>query len=116
MIPIRFTTIFCPVSVDPRPRSPLAQALAANLVSSITPNFLNSFNFGCNQIYADFTCNGTNELDSVARLTDSEGGAITSWIRLPVSAASRRRQFRKTGELAPTATATTSVGSMARIP
>jgi hypothetical protein len=43
----------------------LAQALSANLVSTLTPNLLNSFTFGFNRIFAEFKCSGLNELDSI---------------------------------------------------
>jgi len=43
----------------------LAQALSANLVSTLTPNLLNSFTFGFNRIFAGFKCSGLNELDSI---------------------------------------------------
>ena len=43
----------------------LAQALAVNLVSSLTPNLLNSFTFGFNRIFAGFKCTGLDVLDSI---------------------------------------------------
>jgi hypothetical protein len=43
----------------------LAQALAVNLVSTLTPNLLNSFTYGFNRIFAGFKCSGLDVLDSI---------------------------------------------------
>jgi Carboxypeptidase regulatory-like domain len=44
----------------------ITQALAANLISSLTTNLLNNFTFGYNRIYGAFKCQGTDVLDSVS--------------------------------------------------
>jgi hypothetical protein len=78
----------------------IGQAAAANLVSSITPNLLNSFNFGWNHIYANFSCTGTNVLDSVAQVDRFGNGSdfvmdpFTSFGCLSLVSDG---QFRKTG-------------------
>jgi hypothetical protein len=76
------------------------QGLSANLVSSLTSNVLNSFNFGWNKIYATFSCTNRSEIDSVSPL-DQFGNArdynmdpFTSFGCLSLVS---NGQFRKTG-------------------
>ncbi len=52
----------------------ISQGLSANLVSSLTSNILNSFNFGWNRIYANFKCTGLNVLDSASPLDQFGNG------------------------------------------
>jgi hypothetical protein len=78
----------------------IAQALAANLVSSFTTNFLNSFTFAYNRIFAGFKCNGLSVLDSVAPL--DRFGRGTDYILDPFSSFGciselSDNQARKTG-------------------
>ena len=78
----------------------ISQGLSANLVSSLTTNLLNSFNFGWNKIYANFKCTGLSTLDSVSPLDSSVTVGTTIWIRLPALVAPglvSDGQFRKTG-------------------
>jgi hypothetical protein len=52
----------------------LAQALAVNLVSTLTPNLLNSFTYGFNRIFAGFKCSGLNVLDSISGVDRFQNG------------------------------------------
>jgi hypothetical protein len=78
----------------------IGEALAANLVSSLTSNVLNSFSFGWNHIYANFNCSGTGVLNSVTPVdrfgngTDFDFNPFTSFGCLSLVSAG---QFRKTG-------------------
>jgi hypothetical protein len=78
----------------------IAQALAANLVSSFTTNLLNSFTFAYNRIFAGFKCNGLSVLDSVAPV--DRFGRGTDYIMDPFSSFGciselSDNQARKTG-------------------
>ncbi len=78
----------------------ISQGLSANLVSSLSSNLLNSFNFGWNKIYANFKCTGLGTLDSVSPLDQFGNGRdynmdpFTSFGCLSIVSDS---QFRKTG-------------------
>jgi carboxypeptidase family protein len=78
----------------------IGQGLSASLVSSLTTNVLNSFNFGWNKIYANFKCTGLSTLDSVSPLDQFGNGRdynmdpFTSFGCLSLVSNS---QFRKTG-------------------
>jgi hypothetical protein len=78
----------------------IGQGLSASLVSSLTTNVLNSFNFGWNKIYATFNCTNRSEIDGVSPL-DQFGNArdynmdpFTSFGCLSLVS---NNQFRKTG-------------------
>jgi hypothetical protein len=78
----------------------IAQGVSANLISSLSTNVLNSFNFGWNHIYANFNCTGRDVLDNVSPL-DQFGNArdyymdpFTSFGCLSLVS---NGQFRKTG-------------------
>jgi len=78
----------------------IGQGLSANLVSSLSTNVLNSFNFGWNKIYANFKCTGLSTLDGVSPLDQFGNGRdynmdpFTSFGCLSLVSDS---QFRKTG-------------------
>jgi hypothetical protein len=78
----------------------ISQALAANLVSTISPNLLNSFNFGWNHIYVNFACDGTNVFDSVSPLDQFGNGrdyTFGFFTGFGCTALVADGQFRKTG-------------------
>jgi hypothetical protein len=78
----------------------IGQALAANLVSNFTPNLLNSFTFGWNHIYANFSCTNRSAIDGVTPVDRFGNGSdfltdpFTSFGCLSLVS---NGQFRKTG-------------------
>lgn len=78
----------------------IGQALSANLVSSITTNVLNSFNFGWNHIYAAFNCTGTDTLDSITAVDRFGNGSdfnMNPFTSFGCTSLVSDSQFRKTG-------------------
>src|SRR6266403_1054791 len=55
---------FLPGGVGAMGEKGIAQSGAATLVSTLSSNLVNSFNFGWNQIYAPFYCGGLSTLDN----------------------------------------------------
>jgi len=51
----------------------IAQGLSANLTSTLSSNLINSFTFGWNKIYANFSCTGTSVLDGAIPAVDRFG-------------------------------------------
>jgi Carboxypeptidase regulatory-like domain/TonB-dependent Receptor Plug Domain len=49
------------------------QGLGVNLISTLSNNVVNNFNFGWNRIYSRFDCTGISTLDSVIPATDQFG-------------------------------------------
>jgi hypothetical protein len=79
----------------------IAQGLSANLTSTFRSNLINSLVFGWNKIYANFTCTGTNVLDSVSP-KDAFGNGIDYLFDAPFTnfgcnALAADAQWRKTG-------------------
>jgi len=77
------------------------QGLAANLVSTLTNNLVNNFNFGWNKIYSNFGCTGISTLDSVIPSTDQFGNGwdfnMDPFTSVGCTALVSNGQWRKTG-------------------
>jgi hypothetical protein len=77
------------------------QGLAANLVSTLTNNVVNNFNFGWNKIYSNFGCTGISTLDSVIPSTDQFGNGwdfnMDPFTSVGCTALVSNGQWRKTG-------------------
>lgn len=78
----------------------ISRGLAANLTSTLTNTLINSFNFGWNNIYANFGCTGTSVLDSVVP-TDRFGNGwdlnMSPFTSFGCTALVSDGQWRKTG-------------------
>jgi hypothetical protein len=79
----------------------IEQGLAANLVSTLTNNLVNSFNFGWNKLYSNFGCTGISTLDSVIPSTDQFGNGwdfnMDPFTSVGCTALVSDGQWRKTG-------------------
>jgi len=77
------------------------QGLGANLVSTLTNNLVNNFNFGWNKIYSNFGCTGISTLDSVIPATDQFGNGwdfnLDPFTSVGCTALVSNGQWRKTG-------------------
>ncbi len=77
------------------------QGLSAILTSTLTNNIVNSFNFGWNRIYSNFTCTGLSTLDSVIPSTDQFGNGwdfnMDPFSSVGCTALVSDGQWRKTG-------------------
>ena len=77
------------------------QGLSANLVSTLTNNLVNNFNFGWNKIYSNFGCTGISTLDSVIPSTDQFGNGwdfnMDPFTSVGCTALVSNGQWRKTG-------------------
>lgn len=79
----------------------LEQGLAANLVSTLTNNLVNNFNFGWNKLYSNFGCTGISTLDSVIPSVDQFGNGwdfnMDPFTSVGCTALVSDGQWRKTG-------------------
>ena len=79
----------------------IEQGLAANLISTLTNNLVNSFNFGWNKLYSNFGCTGISTLDSVIPATDRFGNGwdfnMDPFTSVGCTALVSDGQWRKTG-------------------
>ena len=78
----------------------IGQALSANLVSSLTSNVLNSFNFGWNHIYATFRCTNNGSFDSITPVDRFGNGSdflMNPFTSFGCTSLLSDGQFRKTG-------------------
>ncbi len=79
----------------------ISQGLAANLVSTLTNNLVNSFTFGWNHLYSTFGCTGISTVDSPIPSTDQFGNGwdfdTNPFTSIGCTALVSDGQFRKTG-------------------
>lgn len=79
----------------------IEQGLAANLVSTLTNNLVNSLTFGWNHIYSNFGCTGISTVDSPIPATDSFGNGwdfvMDPFTSVGCTALVSDGQWRKTG-------------------
>jgi hypothetical protein len=77
------------------------QGLAANLVSTLTNNLVNSLTFGWNHIYSNFACTGISTVDSPVPALDQYGNGwdfnMNPFTSIGCTALVSNGQFRKTG-------------------
>jgi hypothetical protein len=79
----------------------ISQGVAANLVSTLTNNLVNSFTFGWNHLYSTFFCTGVSTLNSPIPAADQFGNGwdfnVSPFTSLGCTALVSDGQFRKTG-------------------
>jgi hypothetical protein len=77
------------------------QGVAANLVSTLTNNLVNSFTFGWNHLYSTFGCTGISTVDSPIPARDQFGNGwdfnMNPFTSIGCTALVSNGQFRKTG-------------------
>jgi hypothetical protein len=81
----------------------ISYGLRANLVSTLTSNLVNNFNFGLNHIYANFKCGGLTTLDGATPQLDKFGKGwdfgLNPFTNFGCTALASDGQFRQTGTI-----------------